>query len=101
MCSWLIFASAAELSQEDQGTAEGPDRNMQGGLEVEESLDILSHPWCEGCGWVDVWQGFRDVSQSNTVELESKRKNREREFNTHLNAQAHSCTLPMNSLRSP
>jgi len=32
MCSWLIFASAAELSLEDQGTTEGPDRNMQEGV---------------------------------------------------------------------
>ncbi len=31
MCSLLMFASAAKLSQEDQGSAEGPDRNMGGG----------------------------------------------------------------------
>lgn len=45
MCSLLMFASAAKLSQEDQGSAEGLTETYGRGLEVEESLDILSHPW--------------------------------------------------------
>ncbi len=43
------------------------------------------------------------MSQSNRVELERNRERErtERDINTYLNAQTHSCTPAMNRLRSP
>ncbi len=48
MCSLLMFASAAKLSQEDQGSAEGPDRNMREGVGGRGEFGHLIPPLVRG-----------------------------------------------------
>lgn len=53
MCSLLMFASAAKLSQEDQGSAEGPDRNKREGVGGRGEFGHLIPPLVRGL-WMSI-----------------------------------------------